>query len=386
MIPRCAAQAAILFACAIVIGSTACGTPGDNSSDPGVDARHDVGVYEALQTLELVDERPVCSGSDACIFGPNVEAVLSDGGDILLWEVGRPLYVLRKTDRVPHMIGALGEGPGEYRAVITAALTDSDEILAYDGAQQRLVRFASSGEALASVRVALPRGFIAAGFVGPSLYMIAADLPKADAAGDSTGVALFSADAGGRLQRVADLATRQIGFDIAAMRPVSPLFSGRQQWVIGPQGDVALSNGQAFAVDLFAPDGRQVRRVGFRVEPRMVEAEEVAAARRRVLDRVGNPAMRESMRRKLQPTAARHAAITKLRIIADRFWIREAARMSEDSVRWIVIDTVGTPWGAITLGEDVSVLAGRSDSILLHMPSITPADGPLRWAKVRRRE
>lgn len=340
-------------------------------------------AYEGIPRMETdVVASPCVPGGTMCSMGRKAQSSPDGAEGLLLWDRGTPLYRIHGSH--PEVIGGLGSGPGEYRMIMAAGISPSGDVLVFDAAQQRLLRYDPSGHSIGTHRLTLPPGLITGSFVRGELWAVAGDITPNASAGDSLPVAVFAIDTTGAApRRLSTLPIRLPTYAIGTLRPTPGLFEAAPQWALLEDGQLYFAPGTRLLIDRFDREGGRVSRFGFETAARTVtEAEvnrEIEARLRQVVDR----RMAEAMRAQLSRPGMIHPAVTSLRALANgEVWVREAP--VADSVRWIVFDSLGSAVGAVTLDAAAMVLASRDSLVLVNDPNSSDPGRTLTWVRIKR--
>ncbi|MDX2208055.1 MAG: hypothetical protein SFU57_10455 [Gemmatimonadales bacterium] len=347
---------------------------------------HARSAYDAIPVLDLVPTRPACVVDVLdCSPGGEVKAVVGSEGRLLVWSLDRPLHEIAGEGSPAKVVGRVGGGPGEYRMIMAAGFSRSGELLAFDPAQQRLLRYDCSGSPVATSQVVLPPGFIDASFVGGELRALAVDKAGGSGAPDSASVRVFVLEPDGKKpRRLFTLPVRQRAWALTDMRPVPGLFAATPQWQLLADGQVLYSAATAILVHRYDESGAPVLHVGFDAQPREVTKDEAERSLEVVLRQAPNAQMRDAMRAsQAGRVAERQPAITALRQLENgQIWMREAPRAAGDSVRWLVLDSAGTPVGSVMLDTESRVLTAADGLILVSQPGAVDPSESLVWMRV----
>ncbi len=343
-------------------------------------------AYETLPVLDLLSIRPACH-ADAlpCAPGSAVHAVADTEGRLLVWGFGKILYEIAGDSLSPRSVGGIGGGPGEYQVIMAAGFSPSGEVLVFDPAQQRVLRYDRSGRPVETSKVSLPPGFIEASFVEADLRALSVDISERGEKPDSVPVNVFALDTGSaKPRRLSTLPVRQQALAMGDMRPVPRMFAAAPLWQLLPDGQVLYTSGEVLSVKKFDRTGEPVLRFGFDVPPREVTEAEVERTLEPMLRQVPNPQMRGAMRAQAGRAAKRHPGITALRQVENgQIWVREAPRAEGDSVRWVVFDSTGVAVGAVILETESAVLAAARGLILVSHPNAATVSQSLVWMRMR---
>ncbi len=336
--------------------------------------------YRSLPRLSLERESPACPDTvPACALSSAAVAVAGPDGSVLLSDFGRRLVAVTKTPQVVRPIGSLGGGPGEYRVILASTIDSVGDMVVFDAAQRRVVRFDRSGTAILTANIDLPEGFIAAWFVGDDLHAIGTELSNG-ARGDSVPVVLYRMRPGLTPKAEHRLPILLPGYALGDLRPVPAPFEAAPQWAFGADGRILFSPGQRFELRMLSPTGAESLRFGFDIAPRKVTQEEIDRFLTENTRRIGDAQMRAAARAR-PPAPGRHPSITAVQWLPNRdVWVREAPSVQGDSVRWIVFSDSGVPKGGVTLDADARVLTSYNDLILVNDPGSSGSE--LYWARI----
>lgn len=334
--------------------------------------------YHALPEFVIKREDSACDPDQrGCLLSTNAIAAVTEDGTLIISDFGKPISAISPYDSVPTQIGAIGSGPGEYRAVLAIATDALGRIHAFDAGQRRVITYDLTGSLLGASAVELPPGFIAAWFGDSLLHIVAGDISNSNR-GDSVPVVLYSDRGNGRIGAVSELPILLPGFAMGDLRPVPVPFEAIPLWSARNTGQFLYTSGKNFSIRTFSMEGKEGFSIGAEVVPREVTQEEFQRAVTENTRRIGNAAMRAAARSGNHPPD-RHASITSVQWLSNGdIWVREAPSESGDSARWIVFDSTGGAIGRVTLPAEARVLASYRERILLNDPSAEKA--PLYWA------
>lgn len=319
------------------------------------------------------------------MLGPQGQAAHGPDGSILLWDFGGPLRMVTADGLTGEQVGRLGEGPGEYRVILAAGLSETGGVVLLDGALQRQVEFTDSGTVRSTSRRPLPAGFVVAEVVSGELWAVTTELGEAAEAGGMASlslVALESDEAPSR--RIRRLPLQQQAFGLADMRPAPGLFEPLVRWAISPDGHIAHTKADRFELDLFDSRSLEDTKILVETPPRRVTPAEVTAEVERRLRGIGNPRMRSSIEAQAGRPPEHHPAITGLRLFDNgQLWVGEAPDAAGEWVRWIILERTGALVGAVTLPAEAAPLLARGDRILVNDPAGSEEAGGLQWFRLR---
>lgn len=340
-------------------------------------------AYRSLPILRLT-EGPLLCGVEGppCVLGGIRDVSSHPRGDIVFTGVvGKQPQVIRvdSGSRSGKLLGRVGDGPGEYRAVIAVGLAPDRDALVFAPRERRWIRYAYDGRGAAIGLVPLPSGLMRAAFVRGELRALATD--NANRRGDSAQVVMFALDSGSREpRRLHSIDVWQRAYDLSDLRPLRVPFSPRARWSVRPDGSVVLARGARMLIDLFDSTGHHTLRFGFESTPRQVTQRDLDRALKDRLRGVGDPRMRAALEESVREGAARHPAITELAAPSNgQIWAREAPREAADSVMWVVFSVHGSAIGRVATGADDAIVAARGDTILVARSGNPTAEDALQW-------
>lgn len=361
----------------------ACGGPATPADSPLItEIMVSRSQYDSLPQLDLDPSHALCptADSDVCLLRRN-QTVVSDGHQLLLsYDLDRgDLHLIDAASLLDRPVGTRGEGPEEYRMVLNAAITPKSEIVAFDPAQRRLLRYSTNGTPISTVPAPMADGFITAGVVGGSLWQLASAQPSERGATDSTATAIFALAPDGTLHRRATLPVMLPARGLETMRQPAGIFAAADIFRIGSDGRIYFTTGRDFVISVYDTAGRPAMRIRVATEPRPVSDDEYSRERDRRLASAGAGPLGAAIRRTLGDRPARHPAITDLRPLENGdLWVRQAPDESGTQVEWLGFSSQGQPIGRLTTSVDTRILAALGPTIVVDLP-------PLQAATLTRR-
>jgi len=184
---------------------------------------------------------------------------------LLLIGDGTRIHIVPLSGSPALTVGRDGEGPGEFRYIVSVGVDEAQDLIVLDGALDRLSRFTRSGEFLGTSRVTPVPGLVNPTRSGQSLIPwrggILATWSGFSQVERIAKVGLLwhslKADTAAVLQTWPDVQLeRQMDFVLSP-----EVFPARPVIGLGKEGQVAAGNGLDYCFHLSAPGGEDVTRV-----------------------------------------------------------------------------------------------------------------------------
>lgn len=358
-------QFAVLFA---GLATAAC-AEASNDSAPSIEIRS-AAAYAALPSATLEADGPLCIDASRCLPPRQAIAAVSASGDALLLVLGgQRTEVVRipAGGDAPTAVGREGSGPGEYRIPALLGFAPGGDGLVFDIMARRVLRYAPDGTSLATSVVLLPASpHPAFGLVQGELWILGSDTPPTP--GDSMPVVVFALDSGALApRRLHTLAFGLPAFPIGEFRVAPLLLAPQDFFTFRGDSSVLVARGGLLGVDIHAPDGALVRRIGFNVEPRATSAEDIAEEASRRVRGIPDPQARAAIAQELSANAAdRMPVLTGLVAMDDgEIWLRGSPSRDGDRVEWLVLRGDGEPLRRVTLPAEDAILGKQGARYLV---------------------
>lgn len=330
-------------------------------------------AYRGAPRLDLVETQRFCGEEQltACQLGPSAFANLAPDGGVIL---GGPSGPVARFDSAGGLIaeyGREGGGPGEYRRLRGAQVLPDGRVVLHDGVSRRLL-FAADGTPLAT-------------------HVGAPEPGVRDVVMESRGLAVLSdpaAEVGDSVLSEVRLLRDTLPAAVIARIPLTRrsnamgmsqplgLFEDRPRWAVESDTSVLVASGPTPSVRRHFRDGRAMTVLHVpELGNRAVTAADLEAERARMLP-TGPvpPQMQAPLMAALADAEARAASVhpfaTRLRVLQDGTFLLRESEVRADSVRWTIFRPDGAVVGQIRLGENVEVIGGRRDRLLLIVPDV----------------
>jgi len=334
--------------------------------------------WETAPRLAFFRRATLCrerANTRACQFGRNAVGAISPQGQVVLGGAGALLEIYDGAGLFLRTIGELGDGPGEYRQVLTVSFDSTRGIAVFDVANFRLTVFDTAGQVTSTRQIRLLPGFAGARASGNRVVWWS--VPGSARVRDQVQAAFISegtTEGDSRpLARTAMPARARLGTDLA---PIPPLFAAEPVWDIRPGEEIIFSLGTDFDVDILGPTGSGSSRIRGDVPRIRVTADDL---RRETELRYGRPpwppGMGEQLERARRDAARWLPAITALLALSDdALLVREHEPQGADSARWDYFASPGRLSGYFLLPRSTRLIAGSGHLIMA--VSIDSVEGP----------
>ena len=342
---------------------------------PGGNWTLDAAAVDSLPLLTPEDGRLVCvaDGRSACPLTQPIANRL--GGDrIALWEPGRPVQIW-SADTTPVTIGRVGQGLGEYQAVLGVGpgsdnavelidmMTDGARAMTYDAkgvfVESKPIPPIEDGEARGFIG-ALPvlQGMVAHSESGEGAFRIFL-LKKAT---DTTGQLLLQAPMPWvRLQGTQLVST-------------PPLFATSPVYALFPDGEIVWGEGDRIDLVRKMADGNPRWQLHIN-RPRLpITPEEFAAKRAAVQARLDGQLSEVDLDSMRQKSDTLHPALAGIVATHEGQLYLAGPVTAADQIEYIRLRADGKPTGRFLLPTTTKVLLAAGDSLLVQRPQ----EGELR--------
>ena len=341
------------------------GCDGDTTTDPAA-------AYREAPRLMLVEEFRFCRDETApgCQLGAHTSVNLASGGGVFIWSESGPVVRFDTTGAPSRQYGRVGEGPGEYQAVVGVHQEPDGRVVLTDFGRPRRLVFALDGTPLATHRDT-------------------PDLGRRDMRPDPRGFIVLSdppGEAGDSVQSEFQLFRDTMPPVIVATIPLTRLrsssgfmrmpdfFANTLRWAIESDSTAIAATGPTLLVTRHFHNGRSVRVVD--VPPignRPVTPEQLEAEReRRAPQGPVPPDLREALQRLNAEAEARapeiHQFAGALRSLLDGTFVLQELEVQADSARWTLFSHDGEPLGQFRLAARAQVVSGTRERLLLVSP------------------
>jgi hypothetical protein len=293
-----------------------------------------------------------------------------------------------------HASGRAGDGPGEYRMLAGIWRGPGDSLLVSDFLARRVsvldpeARFARSFSLGGNtgglmpvggrIEFAVPQGWLGDGSVVGVTMGFAMNQAKQGPYRDTVSALRYGPDGAVRdtIVRFPGAETEQMSISMGgqSMSAPMPVPLGRQS-VTAAQGDrFYLARNDAWEIEVRELDGRLVRLIRLKADPRPLTPELIAAHRKSQLEQIeAIPAMRSMPPAfKTQLTArieqAKYPAtlpfVSSLLVDSDgRLWAQEVPPPGIERATYVVFDESGQLLGRVTMPEDFRVASIGADAV-----------------------
>ena len=342
---------------------------------PGGNWTLDAAAVDSLPLLTPQDGRLVCvaDGRAAC---PLVQPIANRlGGDrIALWEPGRPVQIW-SADTTPVTIGRVGQGLGEYLAVLGVGPGSDNAVelidMMADGA--RVMTYDAKGSFIESKPIPPIEDGAARGFIGalPVLQGMVAHSESGEGAfriyllkkaTDTTGLLLLQAPMPWvRLQGTQLVST-------------PPLFATSPVYALFPDGEIVWGQGDRIDLIRRMADGNPRWQLHIN-RPRLpITPEEFAAKRASVQARLDGQLSEVDLDSMRQKSDTLHPALGGIVATHEGQLYLAGPITAADQIEFIQLRADGKPIGRFLLPATTKVLLAAGDSLLVHRPQ----EGELR--------
>ena len=337
-----------------------------------------LGRVGELAAPELAAE-PVFStrGLGIELFRVGDALLLGDGGLAVANTGDSEVLIFSADGSLATRVGGEGEGPGEFSEITTLLATESG-FLVYDRRMARLSEFSETWRFLTSSRLDAENAIVSlrplatdtAGHVlailGEQRFFFPEGMKR-----DTTPLLSFK-NPGAEPETLGLLPAKEWSYGGipggGATRSEPPF--GRDIVAKGFGDRALIGDTDVLSLSIYRADGRLTRRIRGTGGGWAVTAEEIEASRAELLARRGSDAP-EWYRHAVEsgPHRGTHPAFHSAVLGPDEMaWIGLAARLGEETRRWLVIGADGQLQGWLDLPAKASVLAMDADrfAILLH--------------------
>ncbi|MCY3808292.1 MAG: 6-bladed beta-propeller [Gemmatimonadetes bacterium] len=299
------------------------------------------------------------------------DALLLGNGRLAVANTGESEVLIFSADgSLATRVGGEGEGPGEFSEITTLLATEAG-FLVYDSRLARLSEFAETGRFLTSTRLDPESAIVSlrplatdtAGHVlailGEQRFFLPEGMKR-----DTTPLLSFT-NLGAEPETLGLLPAKEWSYGSipggGATRS-EPAF-GRDIVAKGFGDRALIGDTDVLSLSVYGADGRLTRRIRGTGGGWAVTAEEIEASRAERLARLGSDAP-EWYRQSVEnaPHRDTHPAFHSALLGPDEMvWIGLAARLGEETRRWLVIGADGQLRGWLALPATASVLAVDAD-------------------------
>lgn len=276
-------------------------------------------------------------------------------------------------------IGGQGGGPGEFRGLGAIQLLRGDSIFAFDVMQQRLSYFSPEGDFLRSAQLerapdggtpfatgALRDGSVVARVIGTAGGATEGLQRRSETyyhySGD--GKMLDTVSVRGGSERFVQ--TRSGGGEVMSMSIMTPLFGHTQLAAVNGERAVFGDN-ESYELAVYTPDGALERLVRRPQAPRPVTDDALEALLKTRLDRVSDPARRQSMERSYREIPHPSTMPSYEAVFLDdagNLWVHDFEPTPSTPPRWTVFDPEGRMLGSVALPDRFRPMQIGSDFVL----------------------
>lgn len=281
---RCWIRASRVAGCALLLLASAAGTPAQEVDLPGSDRPAAVGT-DLVYSVGGVDAEPWAQ------FVELPQAAFDGKGRLYLLDpAARTVVVVGPDGALLHRIGAIGDGPGEYRAPSGVAALPDGTAVVWDARKRAFLQYAPDGSHLRELRldyeVGLPDGPLAVRGLAedgtPELVSLPAQLftgrlgrayvsgAGVDAAEGSLPLLDISLRDGARVQALTRVSVAEL--EGPPPHPARRAFEPEPSWGLLSGDRVAVHDGDAYRIRILASDGSVERILTRPLKPRPVTA------------------------------------------------------------------------------------------------------------------
>jgi hypothetical protein len=325
-------------------------------------------VYGRAPQFTLVATTTWCADPTAagCEFRNPASVRATPSGGLLASDFMGPLRLFDSTGAFVRELGRKGQGPGEYGFVVDAHVASDGFVTWFDNTQMRFASVRIDGQPGPTRRL-LPPPTMANLFVTDTQLVIL-DVPAHTVVGTPVDASYRTVPTSGAPRLIARVRTPAVFAPNSNMSvPPSP-FAPRVQSDVGAAFDVAHSNGDRYAVDVFPAVGTPWSLAVDYPSRAVTTAERdsaiAAGLTRYRVKRLADlpPPLRTSFER----IPAVQSPMTRIKVLSDgTVWIRPAPPLGATDARWDAFRRDGARLGHIRLPFNARIWDGAASCIVV---------------------